>query len=187
TDQRSIADAFARVRRELGSVEILITSAGLAGFEPFADITLESWHRVVDVNLTGTFVCCQAALPDMVRTRWGRIVTVSSSSAHRASPRMAHYASSKAAVITLTKTLAREYGPSGITVNNVQPSGIATPMLQGSQNAGHLPTNEELVRSIPVGRLGTGDDVAAAVMFLASDEASFITGHVLAVNGGSLV
>jgi 2-hydroxycyclohexanecarboxyl-CoA dehydrogenase len=187
TDQRSIEDAFAGVRRELGPVEILVTSAGLVGFEKFADITLESWHRIVDVNLTGTFVCCQAALPDMVRTRWGRIVTVSSSSAHRAPPRMAHYASSKAAVVTLTKTLAREYGPSGITVNNVQPSGIATPMLRDSQNAGHLPTNEELVRSIPVGRLGTGDDVAAAVMFLASDEASFITGHVLAVNGGSLV
>jgi 2-hydroxycyclohexanecarboxyl-CoA dehydrogenase len=187
TDQAAIADAFAKVRHELGPVEILVTSAGHVAFEPFADITLASWHRVVDVNLTGTFVCCQAALPDMIAARWGRIVTISSSSANRGSPRMAHYASSKAAVITLTKTLAREYGRFGITVNNVQPSGIETPMLQRSQEADGLPTNEELVRTIPVGRLGTGDDIAAAALFLASDDASFITGHVLAVNGGSLV
>jgi len=187
TDKLAVLEAFAEVRSGLGSVQILVTSAGLVGFEPFIEISLESWHRVLDVNLTGTFLCCQAALPDMVEAKWGRILTISSSSASRGSPRMAHYVAAKGGVITLTKSLAREFARSGITANNIQPSGIATPMLRGSQDAGRLPSSDDLVRSIPVGYLGTGDDIANAAAFLCSEQSGFITGQVLAVNGGSLV
>ena len=186
-DKRAVDEAFAKVRTELGSVEILVTSAGTVAVEPTTEVTLDSWRRIVDVNLTGTFLCCQAALPDMVDARWGRILTVSSSSASRGSPRMAAYAAAKGGVITLTKSLAREFARYGITVNDIQPSGIETPMLHGSQDAGKVPSSEDMARRIPVGHLGTGDDIASAAEFLASDAASYITGQVLAVNGGSLV
>ena len=186
-DRASVDDAIGTVRAELGPVEILVTSAGVVAFEPFLQITLESWNRVIEVNLTGTFHCVQAAIPDMVDARWGRIVTISSSSAQRGSPRMAQYAASKGGVITLTKTLAREFAPYGITVNTIPPSAIQTPMQHRSQAVGHVPPNETMAEPVPLGRLGTGDDIAAACVFLCSDEAGFITGQVLGVNGGSVI
>lgn len=187
SDRASVEDAFAKVRSEFGSVHILVTSAGVVDFAAFTDITVDSWQRLIDVNLTGTFHCCQVAVPDMLAAGWGRIVMISSSSAQRGSPGMAHYAASKGALLSLTKSLAREYGPSGITVNNVPPSGIETPMQHQSQAAGNLPPNEQMAASIPVGHLGTGDDIAAAVGFLCSPEAGFITGQTLGVNGGSVM
>jgi 2-hydroxycyclohexanecarboxyl-CoA dehydrogenase len=187
SDRASVEDAFAKVRSEFGPVHILVTSAGVVDFAAFTDITLQSWQRLIDVNLTGTFHCCQVAVPDMLAARWGRIVMISSSSAQRGSPGLAHYAASKGALLSLTRSLAREYGPSGITVNNVPPSGIETPMQHQSQVAGNLPPNEQMAASIPVGHLGTGDDIAAAVGFLCSPEAGFITGQTLGVNGGSVM
>lgn len=186
-DRFAVDAAFAKVRSELGPSTILVTSAGVFGYAAFADITPESWARIIDVNLTGTFHCCQAALPDMVAAGWGRIVMISSSSAQRGSPFAAHYAASKGAVITLTKSLAREYAALGITVNNIPPSGIETPMQHRSQAAGYLPSNEQIAANIPVGYLGSGSDVAAAVGFLCSEEARFITGQVLGVNGGAVM
>jgi 2-hydroxycyclohexanecarboxyl-CoA dehydrogenase len=164
-----------------------VTSAGMFDFSPFLDITAETWSRIIDVNLTGTFHCCQLALPDMVEANWGRIVMISSSSAQRGSPFAAHYAASKGAVITLTKSLAREYAPHGITVNNIPPSGIETPMQHQGQAAGYLPSNEQIASNIPLGYLGTGADIAAAVGFLCSEEARYITGQVLGVNGGAVM
>lgn len=187
SDRAAVDDAFAKIRSELGAVEILVTSAGLFGYASFADITPESWSKMIEVNLTGTFHCCQAALPDMVAAGWGRIVMISSSSAQRGTPFAAHYAASKGALLTLTKSLAREYAAAGITVNNIPPSGIETPMQHAGQAAGHLPSNETIAGNIPVGRLGTGDDIAAAVGFLCSEEAGFITGQTLGVNGGSVM
>ncbi len=187
TDRPRVEDAFDTVRRELGRVEILVTSAGMVAFSPFTDITAQDWAQVIDVNLTGTFHCCQVALPDMLAAKWGRIVMISSSSAQRGSPSMAHYAAAKGALISLTKSLAREYAASGITVNNIPPSGIETPMQLQSQAAGLLPSNEQMARNIPVGHLGTGGDVATAVGFLCSDAAGFITGQVLGVNGGAVM
>lgn len=187
TDPAAVEEAFAKTRTELGPVEIVITSAGITAVEPTTEITFESWNRVIAVNLTGTFLCCRAAIPAMADAGWGRIVTISSSSASRGSPRMAHYVSSKGGVIALTKSLARELGPLGITVNNIQPSGIATPMLSGTQHDGKLPTDDRIIASIPVGHLGTGEDVAATAAFLCSDAAGYITGQVVGVNGGSLV
>ncbi|HEY9314418.1 MAG: SDR family NAD(P)-dependent oxidoreductase [Mycobacterium sp.] len=187
TDRAAVEDAFAKVRTELGPVHILVTSAGLVDFSPFIEISPQTWQRLIDVNLTGTFHCAQVAVPDMLEAGWGRIVMISSSSAQRGSPGMAHYAASKGALLSLTKSLAREYGPVGITVNNIPPSGIETPMQHQSQAAGYLPPNEQMAASIPVGHLGTGDDIAAAVGFLCSEEAGFITGQTLGVNGGSVM
>lgn len=186
-DRAGVERAFATVRKELGPVAVLVTSAGKAAFSPFAEITVESWAEIIDINLTGTFHCCQVALPDMVAARWGRIVMISSSSAQRGSPRMAHYAAAKGGVITLTKSLANEYAPHGITVNNVPPSSIDTPMSRQSQAAGRLGSPEQLAKLIPLGHMGSPDDIAAAAGFLCSDEAGFITGQVLGVNGGAVM
>jgi 2-hydroxycyclohexanecarboxyl-CoA dehydrogenase len=187
TNRAAVEQAFAKVRTELGPVSILVTSAGMFGHSPFTEITAESWARIIDVNLTGTFHCCQVAIPDMVAANWGRIVMISSSSAQRGSPFAAHYAASKGAVITLTKSLAREYAAHGITVNNIPPSGIETPMQHEAQAAGFVKSNDEIAKNIPLGHLGTGADIAAAVGFLCSDEAGFITGQVLGVNGGAVM
>ncbi|QZH62111.1 SDR family oxidoreductase [Mycolicibacterium farcinogenes] len=187
TDRAAVEEAFGKVRSELGPVGILVTSAGMFGYASFADITEQSWAQMIEVNLSGTFRCCQVALPDMIEAGWGRIVLISSSSAQRGTPFAAHYAASKGALLTLTKSLAREYAAHGITVNNIPPSGIETPMQHQSQAAGYLPSNETIAANIPLGRLGTGADIAAAVGFLCSDEAGFITGQTLGVNGGSVM
>jgi 2-hydroxycyclohexanecarboxyl-CoA dehydrogenase len=187
SDRRALEEAFGKVRTELGPVHILVTSAGVVDFCPFADISPQSWGRIIDINLTGTFHCCQLALPDMVEAQWGRIVMISSSSAQRGSPGMAHYAASKGALLSLTRSLAREYAPMGITVNNVPPSGIDTPMQRQSQAEGHLGSDQDMAANIPLGHLGTGADIAAAVGFLCSDEAGFITGQTLGVNGGAVM
>jgi len=183
----AVEQAFAKIRTELGPVHILVTSAGLVDFAPFVDLSIDAWQRLIDVNLTGTFHCAQVAVPDMLEANWGRIVMISSSSAQRGSPGMAHYAASKGALLALTKSLAREFGSVGITVNNIPPSGIETPMQHQGQAEGHLPSNEQMAASIPLGHLGTGDDIAAAVGFLCSEEAGFITGQTLGVNGGSVM
>ncbi|WP_198653517.1 SDR family NAD(P)-dependent oxidoreductase [Actinocorallia populi] len=187
TDRAAVEHALGEVRDRFGRVEVMVTSAGLVAFEAFADIPPESWNRVVEVNLTGTFHCVQAAIGDMLEGRWGRIVTISSSSAQRGSPRMVHYTASKGAVIAMTKALAREYAAYGITANTIPPSGIDTPMSRASQASGDLPGNDVMARAIPVGRLGSGEDIAAACAFLCSDEAGYITGQVLGVNGGAVI
>jgi 2-hydroxycyclohexanecarboxyl-CoA dehydrogenase len=187
TDRPAVDQTFGRVRQEFGPVEILVTSAGMCVFTPFDQITVDEWNRVLDVNLTGTFHCCQAALPDMVANRWGRIVTISSSSAQRGSPKAPHYAAAKGAVMVLTKTLALTYAPYGITVNTIPPSGIETPMQHQGQADGHLPPNDVMARAIPLGYLGRPDDIAAATAFLTSDEAGYVTGQTLGVNGGQVL
>ncbi|MFD0691670.1 SDR family NAD(P)-dependent oxidoreductase [Actinomadura fibrosa] len=187
TDRPGLGAAFGEVRAELGPVGILVTSAGLVAFDRFERITPERWDRLIAVNLTGTFTCCQLAVPDMVAARWGRVVTIASSSAQRGSPEMAHYAAAKGGVIVLTKSLARAYASQGVTANSIPPSGIETPMQHRSQAEGNLPPNDTMAAAIPLGRLGTPDDIAAAAAFLASEEAGYITGQVLGVNGGAVL
>ncbi|MFI5717540.1 SDR family NAD(P)-dependent oxidoreductase [Nocardia sp. NPDC051750] len=187
TDRALVDEAVGKVRAAWGPVQVLVTSAGVFAFEPFTEISSGSWQRILDVNLNGTFHCIQAVIPDMIAAGWGRIITISSSSAQRGSPKMVHYTASKGAVIAMTKALAREYAQSGITVNTIPPSGIDTPMSRVSQAAGHLPDNETMARAIPVGYLGSGEDIAAACVFLCSAEARFITGQVLGVNGGAVI
>jgi 2-hydroxycyclohexanecarboxyl-CoA dehydrogenase len=187
TDREAVDAAFRRIRAELGPTRILVTSAGQCVFTPFMDIHPDEWDRVFAVNATGTFHCCQAALPDMLAGQWGRIVLISSSSGQRGSPKAPHYAAAKGAVIALTKSLALAYAAHGITVNNIPPSGIETPMQQAGQRDGHLPPNDVMARSVPMGYLGAPDDIAAMAVFLTSEEARFITGQTIGVNGGQVL
>ena len=185
-DWSAVKAVFERVRADLGPVSILVTSAGIESFDAVLDITPETWDRILAVNLTGTFTCIQAALPDMIAAGWGRIVTISSSAALSGSPRMAHYSASKAGVLGLTKTLARELASSGITVNSIPPSLVDTPMARAAEAKG-LINLDAMTSVIPLGRAGTPDDIAAACSFLCSDEASYITGQLIGVNGGMYI
>ncbi len=164
-----------------------MTSAGIEAFDAALDITPEKWDRILAVNLTGTFVCMQLAVADMLAGGWGRIVTISSSSAQSGAPRMAHYVASKGGVIGLTKAFAREFSGGGITVNTIPPTIVDTPMARKAEGAGDVPSVETMGKMVPVGRAGTPDDIAATCAFLCSDEASYITGQVIGVNGGMYI
>lgn len=176
-------------RERFGPVAILVNNAGISpkhnGVKaPVAQMDVEEWKRVLDVNLTGAFRCTSACLPDMQAAGWGRIVNIASQAGRtRSDIAGAHYAASKAGVMALARTVAGEAGGAGITVNSVAPGRIDTPMAQAAGDT----VNAEYLKRIPVGRLGTVDDVAAAVAFLASDDAGFITGVTLDVNGGSFM
>ena len=135
-DRAAVDDALQKVRSELGPVEIMVTSAGIDAFVPFTEMTVDQWDRMLAVNLTGTFHCLQAAVPDMLAAGWGRIVTISSSSAQSGAARMAHYVASKGGVVGLTKALALELAPHGITVNTIPPGFIDTPMARRAGGAG---------------------------------------------------
>jgi len=186
-DRPSVASAFALVRTELGSVDILVTSAGVESFDPVLEITAEKWDRIIGVNLTGTFTCVQAALPDMLAAGWGRIITISSSSAQSGAPNMAHYAASKGGVIALTKALAVDLARNGITVNTIPPSLVDTPMARAAEAAGDFPGVDLIGPMVPVGRAGTPADIAAACSFLCSDGGAYITGQIIGVNGGMYI
>jgi 2-hydroxycyclohexanecarboxyl-CoA dehydrogenase len=186
-DRATVDAAVDKVRRELGPIEVIVTSAGRSAFEPFETITEESWQSIFAVNVLGTFHCIQAAVGDMVTAGRGRIVTISSSSGQQGAHRAAHYAASKGAVITLTKALAKEYGRRGITVNNIAPSLIDTPMQQTAQSAGNIPSAEAMAARSLLRRLGSVDEVAATCAFLCSEGAGYITGQVIGVNGGSVL
>jgi NAD(P)-dependent dehydrogenase (short-subunit alcohol dehydrogenase family) len=184
SDRAAVDAALATVRAELGPVEIMVTSAGIDEFASFVDIAPGAWDRMLAVNLTGTFHCLQAAVPDMLAGGWGRIVTISSSSAQSGAARMAHYVASKGGVVGLTKALAVEYAPHGITVNTIPPGFIDTPMARRAEARGDLPSIAAVAARTPVRRAGTPDDVAAACAFLCSEEAGYITGQLIGVNGG---
>ena len=184
TDRAQVDAALTAIRAQLGPVSILVNAAGLDGFKRFTDITFAEWQRVVDVNLNGVFHCVQAVLPDMIEAGWGRIVNISSSSAHSGTPYMAHYVAAKSAVNGLTKSLALEFGPAGITVNAVPPGFIDTPMLRSAESRGVLGDVQATIEATPVRRIGRPQDIAAACAFLISEEAGYITGQILGVNGG---
>jgi NAD(P)-dependent dehydrogenase (short-subunit alcohol dehydrogenase family) len=186
-DRASVDAAYERVRAELGAITILVTSAGIESFQPVLDITAETWDPILAVNLTGTFSCIQAALPDMVEAGWGRIVTISSSSAQSGAANMAHYIASKGGVLSLTKALAVELARKGITVNTIPPSLVDTPMSRHAEATGDFPGVDKVAPFIPLGRAGTPDDIAGACSFLCSGDGSYITGQVIGVNGGMYV
>ena len=177
TDSDSVERGFAQVVRELGPVEMLVTCAGIFHELALADLPPAEWNMTLDVNLTGTFLCVKRAVGDMREAGAGRIVTISSGAGlDGGAEACSHYAASKGGVIAFTKAVSKEYAMHGITANVVAPRAIATPMIAGMEDA--------LTREIPVGRIGEADDVAAAVAFLCSSHASFITGEVLVMNGG---
>jgi 2-hydroxycyclohexanecarboxyl-CoA dehydrogenase len=181
TDRAQVETTVAAV----GPIAVLVNAAGMEGFKRFANLSFEAWSRVVDVNLNGVFHTIQAVLPGMVEAGWGRIVNISSSSTHSGQPFMTHYVAAKSAVNGLTKSLALEYGPNGITVNGVAPGFVDTPMLRSAEERQLLGgTIEDHIERTPVRRVGRPEDIAAACSFLISEDAGYITGQILGVNGG---
>ncbi|CQD24222.1 3-oxoacyl-ACP reductase [Mycolicibacterium conceptionense] len=184
TDRAAVDTALNSVRAQLGPISVLVNAAGLDCFKRFSDVSFEKWQQIIDVNLNGVFHCIQAALPDMLEAGWGRIVNISSSSTHSGQPFMSPYVAAKSAVNGLTKSLALELGPSGITVNAVPPGFIDTPMLRKAEGKGFLGDTDRQIEQTPVRRMGKPEDIAAACAFFVSEEAGYITGQILGVNGG---
>lgn len=187
SDRAQVDAALAAASAELGPPSVVVANAAVALLQPFLSMTLDQWNQTLSVNLTGTFNLIQSALPQLVDAGWGRVVLISSSSAQRGAPRMAHYAASKGGQLALMKALAVEFAKSGVTVNAIAPSSIDTPSVQRKRDAGKMPSAADMAKKIPVGRMGTGDDIAAAVSYLTSDEASYVTGQTVSVNGGSFI
>lgn len=183
SDLSQVESAFDKIRSEFGRIYALVNNAGIAQQKLFTDITAQEWERMMGVNAGGVFNCCRAVLPDMIHEKDGRIINISSMWGQVGASCEVHYSASKAAVIGLTKALAKEVGPSGITVNCIAPGVIDTDMMSTFPDD----VKKELADETPLCRLGTSSDVAKAVLFLAGDGASFITGQVIGVNGGMVI
>lgn len=179
-DGGSVAEAFREIGRTSGGVDVLVNNAGIASQKMFQDITDAEWDEVFSVNVRGAFLTARAALPNMIRLKHGRIINVSSVWGMVGGSCEVHYSASKAALIGMTKALAKELGPSGITVNCVCPGVIDTKMIAALTEDDRAALAEET----PLMRLGVPDDVAGVILFLASDDAKFITGGVIAADGG---
>lgn len=171
---------FEEAKNVFGAIDVLVNNAGIAQIKLFTDITDEDYDRMFDCNVRSVFNCCQCALPYMIHRKSGRIINISSMWGITGASCEVHYSASKAAVIGMTKALARELAPSGITVNAIAPGVIDTPMNGGFDEQ----TINELIEETPVGRLGTAEDVARAILFLADEKSDFITGQTLGIDGG---
>jgi 3-oxoacyl-[acyl-carrier protein] reductase len=180
SSQESVKEGFGQVLRAMGRIDVLVNNAGITRDGLAMRMKLADWDLVLKINLTGAFLAAQQVLPGMMKNRWGRIVNMASVVGQAGSPGQANYVASKAALIGLTKALAQEMGSRGITVNAVAPGYIETDMTSVLPDA----VKQKFLAAIPLGRAGSIEDVANAVKFLVSDDASYITGHVLAVNGG---
>src|ERR1051325_5574263 len=179
TSVDSVRDSFARVLKDKSRIDVLVNNAGVARDGLAVRMKPADWELVLNLNLSGAFRCIQQVLPNMMRNRWGRIINISSVVGQAGSAGQANYAASKAGLIGLTKALAQEMAWPSITVNAVAPGYIATDMTKD------LPEElkQKMMAAIPLARMGRPEDIAAAVKFLVSEDASYITGHVLAVNG----
>ncbi len=193
TDQQSVTVAFSSARERFGDPHILVNNAGQAAAAAFGETSLELWQRLIDVNLTGTFLCTQAALPGMIAARSGRIINIASTAGLRGYARIAAYCASKHGVIGLTRALAQEVVRQGITVNAVCPSYVEGDMSERTiasiaegRGIGGAEARQKLERTIPLGRLIRPEEVAHTVLWLCSPEASAITGQAVAVAGGEV-
>lgn len=179
SERAAIKQAADQTRRELGPITILVNNAGIAPFTPFLQVDEELLDRVLRINLRGPYILTQEIVPDMLAAQWGRIINITSSSTQTGSSQQSHYVASKGGLLGFTKALAMEFGGTGVTVNMIPPGSIDTPMLRGA------PIDAEAFgKSLPVKRLGEVGDIAAAASYLASEEASYITGQTISVNGG---
>jgi NAD(P)-dependent dehydrogenase (short-subunit alcohol dehydrogenase family) len=182
-DGAAVRTAFAQVTASLGPVHILVNDAGIGEFVPLLQMSEAQWDRMIGVHLKGNFNCTQAALPSMIQAQWGRVVNITSvAGLNGGGPAFSHYAAAKAGIVGFTKALSHEFARLGITANAIAPGLIDTPILKGSG----IPdaTLQRAVQHIPVGRIGTPEDIAAACAYLVSEAASFITGQVISPNGG---
>lgn len=182
-DRSQVDEMARRIRDTLGEVSVLVNNAGIAQQKLFTELSEDEWLRMIGVNLDGVFHTCRVFLPDMIRRHHGVIVNVSSMWGQVGGSCEVHYSAAKAGVIGLTKALAKEVAPSGVRVNCVAPGVVQTDMMSGFCEA----TLDALTDETPLGRLGVPEDVANAVAFLISEDASFITGQVLAINGGMVI
>ncbi len=182
-DSASVEALEKAVTEQMGEVSVLVNNAGIAQQKLFTDLSNDDWDRMIGVHLTGTFYLCRAFLPPMIRRHAGVIVNVSSMWGQVGGSCEVHYSAAKAGVIGLTKALAKEVGPAGVRVNCVAPGVIGTDMMQGFDED----TLRSLAEETPLMRLGTPTDVANAVAFLVSDEAAFMTGQIIAPNGGMVI
>lgn len=182
-DSAQVKGMFDAVRRELGTVDVLVNNAGIAHVGLLTDMTDDEWRRLIDTDLSGTFYCCREALSDMVRAHSGVIVNIASMWGEVGASCEAAYSAAKAGVIGLTKALAKEVGPSGVRVNAVSPGVVMTDMMAGFSDDDVAALKDET----PLTSLGSPEDIADAVLFLASEKARFITGQVLSVNGGMVI
>ncbi len=178
--QEEVARAFEIVMKEFGAVDILVNNAGITRDTVLLRMKEEDWDAVLDINLKGSFLCCKEAVKIMAKQRSGKIISISSVVAFMGNPGQINYSASKAGLIGLTKTIAKEYASRGIRANAVAPGFIQTAMTDVLSDA----VKEEMKKAIPLGQFGTPGDVANAVLFLASGEADYITGQVIHVNGG---
>jgi 2-hydroxycyclohexanecarboxyl-CoA dehydrogenase len=186
TDRGAIDAGVEETRARFANPTVLVNNAGLTTPDAFLEITAEAWNRMVSINLTGTFDTCQAVIPHMIEEGWGRIVNISSSSVFGPAAGLAGYVAAKSGVVGLTKVLALEFSKKGITVNTIPPGFIDTPMLRRTVDKGFFDL-ATAIENTPVGRIGTPEDIAAATAFLVSEEAGYITGQVLGVNGGRII
>jgi NAD(P)-dependent dehydrogenase (short-subunit alcohol dehydrogenase family) len=187
-DRRQIAAAVEKLQKAFGAVGILVNNAAVENFRAFAQIEDECWDKLINTNLKGAFIVTQAVLPDMLAMQWGRIVNISALGAQTGAPNMAHYAASKGGIIAMTRSLAIELGPKGITVNSVSPGFIDTPMSRRAIDGGLFPVPyQQIVAGYPIPRLGRPEDIACACAFFASEDAGYVTAQVLGVNGGAAV
>jgi NAD(P)-dependent dehydrogenase (short-subunit alcohol dehydrogenase family) len=186
TDRAGIDAGVDETLAQFGPPSILVNNAGLTIEDKFLETTAEAWQRMLAINLTGTFDCCQAVLPHMIENSWGRIVNISSSSVFGPAPGLAGYVAAKSGVVGLTKVLALEFSRYGVTVNTIPPGFIDTPMMRGTVERGFIDLGLQIEKT-PVGRIGKPEDIAAACAFLVSEEAGYITGQTLGVNGGRIL
>lgn len=182
TSAASVEAAAAAVCARFGAVHVLVNSHGISGFGTLPDLGERDWLHMIDVHLNGVFRTCRAFVSDMIAAGFGRIVNVSSVGGLRGGPMLVHYAAAKAGVVGFTKALAIDLGPKGITVNAIAPGLVDTPMLRASGLSDAV--RSATIAQMPIRRLGTPDDVAAAILFLVSDAAGWFTGQVLSPNGG---
>ena len=179
-DPAAVDSAFGEIEHALGPVELLVNNAGTAEDGLVVRMSDEQWKSVIDTNLTGAFHTIRRAAPKMMRARWGRIVNVSSVSAHRGGPGQANYAAAKAGLLGLTRSIARELAPRNVTCNVVAPGPIVTSMTEGLSDEWQVKAEE----TVPLGRFGRSDEVSAVVAFLCSDPAGYVTGALVPVDGG---
>lgn len=180
-NQESIERCFGEIERRFGRCDILVNNAGIAKTYPFLDYPLDHWLKAMNVNVTGVLLCSQHAARLMVRQKWGRIINIASISGMRASAGRTAYGTSKAAVIGLTRQMAIELAEHGVTVNGVAPGPVDTPLTEQLHSE---QTRQSYARAVPMRRYGTPDEIAAVVTFLASEAASYVTGHVIPADGG---
>ncbi|MET0269812.1 MAG: SDR family NAD(P)-dependent oxidoreductase [Sphingomonas sp.] len=186
-DRAQVTAAWQALRDAFGPVTIIVNNAGISTFVPFEELREADWDRMFEVNVKGTFLVTQVVLPDMKAAGWGRVVNISSSSAQSGSVEQVHYSASKGAVISMTRSLAQALGPMGITVNNIPPGSVMnTVMSEANRHRFQMPV-EQLTRMLPVGRTGEPEDIAGACAYLVSDEAGYVTGQTLGVNGGRVL